>query len=591
MLSCFILFPFMVPGELPIANEEPFPTNLYLVRGRAKSVVKLGPRTSCGTFKIEHVFLGPDSLKGRCFNAFKWPMDTDFAIGEVGIWWIVHQPISTVYKLRMRRNRKITERFVEEWSSTRRNFGPGSTFGRCRKSQFPDGYIQDEKIAQVIERVYRAEGARRIELLKQLCLTDDKLYLTGDNDGKLFFGPSFLVPWSMRRLERLLPKPKLIHFYKHLLETPHSYWTEELADFALEDLDPEWRHSEGRIKLFHRWMTSKLGMPFPNGDESSIIGHISGGSYYNSWHGKKRRYFKNPVSGLPFDRYLELIIDGLMSDRRSDEFKKDLENAPGWGPSDSASIDAGFAYLLLQLRKGTPERRATAARLLCCFAPFSKQQQTAVQKLLDDNFVDQPAPLIRAALDHTTRFWLALSEKGDVPTPESKPLSFSRLFSLVNSVFHQPIQSHRRVYASELYCSSMLTTQVVRALQERLRPSRSVDPVRVRQLIFDLDHDKFSRRESATRQLVVMGLATEPILRSELDRIDSPEVRRRLDSILAQFKAERRLTLRAIKILAIIETTEATKLLNRLASGSPADSVTCAAKKAIETRQKRDSDR
>ena len=83
-------------------------------------------------------------------------------------------------------------------------------------------------------------------------------------------------------------------------------------------------------------------------------------------------------------------------------------------------------------------------------------------------------------------------------------------------------------------------------------------PERIRQLIADLDDDSFSRREAATRELSTSGIQAELLLGECLSTTPSPEVCRRVNSLLENLKpvktwivtdASLLRTLRAIRVL------------------------------------------
>lgn len=566
MLHFLILSSCISYNDPLVVRSTLFNPNLYLVRGHVTQVKTEADKTVGATFEIDHVFLGPTSLKN---DKFEVPSILPFTIllnvvveptvGEIGIWWIV--PRFDVGKTLDKKNR-IQYVSVAACPTVAGKLGVTifDTFHPMRKDILDDqdyvrAYRQVERIAQDIEQIYRSSGSERIKLLEKQCRSNNE---------------EFMFRWSKYRLERILSKKELIALYKRLLLSRCPINTELELDDSLCKLLPEWRFCEDRICIINHWMTDKLHNQ--EDDELTISMELD-------W-----------TAGLPFVSYLDMTLNGLLSKHRSGRFKSRIANyIPYFSLTDQSAIDAGFDHLLLQLCKGSPARRAQAARLLCSFAPFTKKQQATVEVILDDPVAASLAPTLRAALENTTSFWRYLAAESDAEIPKT-PLFESRLSGVLKEAFVPDIRNHHKVEPLPLL-PCVFSTQLMRGFQERLRPCPAVDPVCLRQLILELDHDKFSRREKANRQIAAMGLAAEPILRRALDRTASPEVRRRLDNILTQFKAERRVTLRAIKLLAIIESTEATKLLNQLASGSPDDGITREAKKAIEAREKWESDR
>ena len=132
---------------------------------------------------------------------------------------------------------------------------------------------------------------------------------------------------------------------------------------------------------------------------------------------------------------------------------------------------------------------------------------------------------------------------------------------------------------------------VVPFLAERLAPVPKYPLERIRQLIADLDDDSFSRREAATRELSTSGIQAELLLGECLSTTPSPEVRRRVNSLLENLKpvktwivtdASLLRTLRAIRVLQRIGNPEARALLEKLAAGASHARQTQEAKTALK---------
>jgi RNA polymerase sigma factor (sigma-70 family) len=128
--------------------------------------------------------------------------------------------------------------------------------------------------------------------------------------------------------------------------------------------------------------------------------------------------------------------------------------------------------------------------------------------------------------------------------------------------------------------------QAVACLGERLRPAAEVDPRRVERRIAELDSERFEEREAAARELREMGDQAEAALRRALKGTSSPEVRRRVEGLLASLRAvppgETLRTLRAIHALERMGTPEALRILRKLAGGAPAARATRDARAALE---------
>jgi dipeptidyl aminopeptidase/acylaminoacyl peptidase len=123
-------------------------------------------------------------------------------------------------------------------------------------------------------------------------------------------------------------------------------------------------------------------------------------------------------------------------------------------------------------------------------------------------------------------------------------------------------------------------------LKERLRPVPSAEPDRVRRWVADLDSDDFKVRDAATRELISLDRQIEPELRKVLEGQPSPEVRRRVETLLRaleQSPSGKLLGwLRAVRVLERVGTSEAREVLRALAEGSAKARLTQEAKATLE---------
>jgi WD40 repeat protein len=128
-------------------------------------------------------------------------------------------------------------------------------------------------------------------------------------------------------------------------------------------------------------------------------------------------------------------------------------------------------------------------------------------------------------------------------------------------------------------------------LRERLRPAAAVPAERLRQLLADLDHKQFARREGAAAQLQQLGGEAESFLRATLKEPLSEEQRRRAETILAAppgvGSPEGLRALRATEVLEQIGTPDARELLDPLAKGAETDRLTRTAKAGRERLDRR----
>jgi hypothetical protein len=113
--------------------------------------------------------------------------------------------------------------------------------------------------------------------------------------------------------------------------------------------------------------------------------------------------------------------------------------------------------------------------------------------------------------------------------------------------------------------------QAVDFLRARIAPVQPPDPKEVDQHIANLDDKDFRKREKAARSLAALGERVHDYLTRALATNPGPEVRERLERLLAEDERPtpdllRRL--RAIEVVEIIATAEATQLLATGAGGA-----------------------
>jgi hypothetical protein len=122
-------------------------------------------------------------------------------------------------------------------------------------------------------------------------------------------------------------------------------------------------------------------------------------------------------------------------------------------------------------------------------------------------------------------------------------------------------------------------------LKQRLRlPPRPAEE-RVGRLLDDLDSERYETRQAASRELVRLGLLLEPELLLMLATNPTLEMRRRIEQILAEVKAEQKRIRRAFQALEERDPLGSRQLLEELAEGDPDLFVTREAK-AVLSRKK-----
>jgi RNA polymerase sigma factor (sigma-70 family) len=122
-----------------------------------------------------------------------------------------------------------------------------------------------------------------------------------------------------------------------------------------------------------------------------------------------------------------------------------------------------------------------------------------------------------------------------------------------------------------------LVSSPVRAvpfLGKRLQTMEPVDTKRIERLIADLDADQFQARDQAMKDLVALGGDAVPSLRKALAGSPSLEAKRRLEALLdrldgASPSPNALRQIRAVEALEAIASSEACRLLDKLAAGKP----------------------
>jgi hypothetical protein len=122
-------------------------------------------------------------------------------------------------------------------------------------------------------------------------------------------------------------------------------------------------------------------------------------------------------------------------------------------------------------------------------------------------------------------------------------------------------------------------------LGKQLQSIKPVDSKRIERLIADLDSDKFTVREQATKELAALGEHAGPALRKAQSGGPSAEARRRLETLLDRLEAgslsvETVRQIRAVEALESIANPEARGLLDKLAAGPAETRLTQESKSA-----------
>jgi RNA polymerase sigma factor (sigma-70 family) len=149
----------------------------------------------------------------------------------------------------------------------------------------------------------------------------------------------------------------------------------------------------------------------------------------------------------------------------------------------------------------------------------------------------------------------------------------------------------RVAFAARVALAS-LPERVLPLLKKRLRPVRPAEAQQLRQLLADLDSDRFAVREAAQKELAELAELAAPALRQALTVKPSLEQSRRIQALLEKLRGPvtRPETLREIRAVAVLEdlaTPEARTLLETLAQGAPPARLTLEAEAALKRLKKR----
>jgi WD40 repeat protein len=174
----------------------------------------------------------------------------------------------------------------------------------------------------------------------------------------------------------------------------------------------------------------------------------------------------------------------------------------------------------------------------------------------------------------------------DMTPPPRKPDKARDLCHKDLNMLWSDLAGYARKAHRAIYTLAAVPKQALPFLAEHLHPAVPVDMKRVDKLLADLDSEQFAVRDTAARELESMGPQIEPALQRVLENKPSLEVRNRVRAIQEKQRgvpptATLR-TLRAIRVLEAIGTTEARRLLHKLTSGAVGARETREAKAALE---------
>jgi WD40 repeat protein len=124
-------------------------------------------------------------------------------------------------------------------------------------------------------------------------------------------------------------------------------------------------------------------------------------------------------------------------------------------------------------------------------------------------------------------------------------------------------------------------------LKERLKPAPALDQEKLKQLVTDLENERFAVRKKATDQLERLGQLAEQALTKRLEENPPLEVRQRIEQLLTKLKGfvthpDAVRALRAVEVLEQIGTPAAQEALATVAKGAPEANLTQEAQAALD---------
>jgi WD40 repeat protein len=164
---------------------------------------------------------------------------------------------------------------------------------------------------------------------------------------------------------------------------------------------------------------------------------------------------------------------------------------------------------------------------------------------------------------------LVLVWQAPAPPPRQKSLPAARRWSLWDRLAGDAAAAAGAM--AELCDAPAGAVELVR--QHLAELVQGPDAARMDRLIRELDGDEFEVRERAQKELAAVGAAAEDRLRKALRTASSPELRRRLQRLLAPLRegavaTQRLRAVRAVEVLEHVGTPAARRLLEELAAGA-----------------------
>jgi WD40 repeat protein len=194
--------------------------------------------------------------------------------------------------------------------------------------------------------------------------------------------------------------------------------------------------------------------------------------------------------------------------------------------------------------------------------------------------------LISGSSDTTCLVWdvTGLKSANEPPPVELSDVEWAALWDALAG--EDAVKAHRAIW------TMVSSKQTAERLSARLRPVAAPERGKVEELLRQLEGEEFDARQKAQRELETLADVAEPSLHRALANKPSLELRRHIEEILERTKEpspERLRTWRAAEVLGQIDSTEARRLLQSLATGAPDARLTRQAIAVLKRLEARDN--
>jgi WD40 repeat protein len=194
-------------------------------------------------------------------------------------------------------------------------------------------------------------------------------------------------------------------------------------------------------------------------------------------------------------------------------------------------------------------------------------------------FSSDGSGLVSASEDSTALIWDVIGKR------ETKGLTGRLSAEEMANLWRQLADDDLRTAYQAIWRLASYPGNSLPWLRSRMRPVRGANPALVRSLVRQLDDESFAQRVKASRELLALGDAVEPLLSDTVNQAGlSPETRSRIKKVLATLERspERRQLRRALIVLEYIHSPSACDLLRVISRGDPKSWLTSEASSSLQ---------